>query len=75
MTRVNGTPLAKRRLTALLKVLQTLDVDTFRAVTKADDTIPDDVLLRAIHKARLKHPGISKSAKTASKRYLAGDRE
>ena len=73
----NGTPAApraKRQLKALLHVLQTLDVDTFRAVTRADDTIPDDVLLRAIHKARLEHPGISKSAKTASERYMAGDR-
>ena len=68
-------PRAKRQLKALLKVLQTLDVDTFRAVTGADDMIPDDVLLRAIHKARIEHPGISKSGKTASRRYLAGDRE
>ena len=77
MTEHNNTPIApraKRQLKALLHVLQTLDVEAFRAVTGADDMIPDDVLLRAIHKARLEHPGINRSQKQASRRYLAGDR-
>ena len=54
----------------LLGILQNLDGPRFRAVTDTPDNIPDEVILEAMHKTRLEHPGINRVLRAASKRWL-----
>lgn len=75
MKKRNGTTVAdlrnKRRLVELLKVLQTLDVERYRAVVGATDAT-DDQILEALHRTRLEHPGVNQSQRKASLRWLDG---
>lgn len=63
--------LARQRvLEGMLSILQHLDLPQFKAVVEASEDTPDTVILEAMHQARLQHPGINRTQKQASKRWL-----
>lgn len=61
----------QRILENLLGVLQYLDVERFRILTDQPEDTANDVLLEAMHKTRLEHPGVNRVQKQASRRWLA----
>ena len=58
-------------LDAMTGILQHLDAAKFRVFADAGDDVTDKEILEAMHRARLDHPGINRTQKNNSKRWLA----
>lgn len=54
----------------LLGVLRRLDVKRFREIVGIGEEVPEWTVIEAIHRTRVKHPGVNRKLKQDSKRWL-----
>ena len=59
-----------RIMGGMVLVLKDLDAARFRIIAEVPDDTPNAVVLEAMHRARVLHPGVNRKLTNDSKRWL-----